>query len=247
MISTLIGTLAALGIAAMKKRHQTIYLGATNIPLLNADIVTGISMMLLFVKFIDLGFVTVLLAHITFSIPYVILNVLPKMKQTNRSTYEAALDLGATPLYAFYKVTWPEIRPGVFSGFMMAVTMSLDDFSITYFTKGAGVNTLSTMLYTELRKGIKPELYALSTFCSLPFCSFFLPEMFIGEEACCSQINFPLEFYSSRKESYYEKKNFLCPLNFCSGSQRTHCLWGIFLCEKKRTDLNRFKLRKIYR
>mgnify|MGYP002097542886 CR=1 FL=1 len=154
---------AALGIAAMKKRHQTIYLGATNIPLLNADIVTGISMMLLFVKFIDLGFVTVLLAHITFSIPYVILNVLPKMKQTNRSTYEAALDLGATPLYAFYKVTWPEIRPGVFSGFMMAVTMSLDDFSITYFTKGAGVNTLSTMLYTELRKGIKPELYALST------------------------------------------------------------------------------------
>ena len=163
IISTLIGTLAALGIAAMKKRHQTIYLGATNIPLLNADIVTGISMMLLFVKFIDLGFVTVLLAHITFSIPYVILNVLPKMKQTNRSTYEAALDLGATPLYAFYKVTWPEIRPGVFSGFMMAVTMSLDDFSITYFTKGAGVNTLSTMLYTELRKGIKPELYALST------------------------------------------------------------------------------------
>ena len=146
-----------------EKRNQTIYLGATNIPLLNADIVTGISMMLLFVKFIDLGFVTVLIAHITFSIPYVILNVLPKLKQANKSTYEAALDLGATPLYAFYKVIWPEIRPGVFSGFMMAVTMSLDDFSITYFTKGAGVNTLSTMLYTELRKGIKPELYALST------------------------------------------------------------------------------------
>ena len=91
------------------------------------------------------------------------MNVLPKLKQANRSTYEAALDLGATPLYAFYKVTWPEIRSGVFSGFLMAVTMSLDDFSITYFTKGAGVNTLSTMLYTELRKGIQPELYALST------------------------------------------------------------------------------------
>ena len=132
-------------------------------PLLNADIVTGISMMLLFVKFMDLGFVTVLVAHITFSIPYVILNVLPKLKACNRSTYEAALDLGASPLYAFYKVTWPEIRPGVFSGFMMAITMSLDDFSITYFTKGPGVNTLSTMLYTELKKGIKPELYALST------------------------------------------------------------------------------------
>lgn len=163
IISTLIGTLAAIGIAAMKKKAQTIYLGATNIPLLNADIVTGISMMLLFVKFMDLGFVTVLVAHITFSIPYVILNVLPKLKQLNPSTYEAALDLGASPLYAFFKVTWPEILPGVFSGFMMAVTMSLDDFSITYFTKGAGINTLSTMLYTELRKGIKPELYALST------------------------------------------------------------------------------------
>ena len=147
----------------MRKRNQTIYLGATNIPLLNADIVTGISMMLLFVKFMDLGFVTVLIAHITFSIPYVILNVMPKLRQVNRNTYEAALDLGATPMYAFYKVTWPEIRSGGFSGFMMAVTMSLDDFSITYFTKGAGVNTLSTMLYTELRKGIKPELYALST------------------------------------------------------------------------------------
>ncbi len=163
VISTLIGTLAAIGISSMRKRSQTIYLGATNIPLLNADIVTGISMMLLFVKFIDLGFVTVLIAHITFNIPYVILNVLPKLKQANRYTYEAALDLGASPLYAFYKVTWPEIRSGVFSGFLMAVTMSLDDFSITYFTKGAGVNTLSTMLYTELRKGIKPELYALST------------------------------------------------------------------------------------
>ena len=161
--ATIIGTLAAIGISSMKARSRAFYLGATNIPLLNADIVTGISMMLLFVKFVDLGFVTVLVAHITFSIPYVILNVLPKLKQANRSTYEAALDLGATPLYAFYKVTWPEIRSGVFSGFLMAVTMSLDDFSITYFTKGAGVNTLSTMLYTELRKGIKPELYALST------------------------------------------------------------------------------------
>ena len=129
-------------------------LGATNIPLLNADIVTGISMMLLFVKFMNLGFVTVLIAHITFDVPYVILNVLPKLNQTNRYTYEAALDLGATPMYAFYKVTWPEIKSGVFSGFLMAVTMSL---------KGAGVNTLSTMLYTELRKGVRPELYALST------------------------------------------------------------------------------------
>ncbi|MGN0484509.1 MAG: ABC transporter permease [Lachnospiraceae bacterium] len=163
ILSTVIGTLAAIGISAMRAKSRAIYLGATNIPLLNADIVTGISMMLLFVKFLDLGFVTVLIAHITFNIPYVILNVLPKLKEANKATYEAALDLGASPLYAFYKVTWPEIRAGVFSGFLMAVTMSLDDFSITYFTKGPGVNTLSTMLYTELRKGINPELYALST------------------------------------------------------------------------------------
>ena len=163
VLSTLIGTLAAIGISAMKKRGTTLMLGATNIPLLNADIVTGISLMLLFVKFLNLGFVTVLIAHITFDTPYVILNVLPKLKQVNRNTYEAALDLGASPLYAFYKVTWPDIKSGVFSGFLMAVTMSLDDFSITFFTKGAGVNTLSTMLYTELRKGVRPELYALST------------------------------------------------------------------------------------
>ena len=149
LIATLLGTLAAIGIDAMKKRGQAIMLGATNIPLLNADIVTGIN--------------TVLIAHITFNIPYVILNVLPKLKQSSRTTYEAALDLGATPLYAFYKIIWPQILPGVLSGFLMSMTMSLDDFSVTYFTKGAGINTLSTMIYTEMRKGIRPEMYALST------------------------------------------------------------------------------------
>ena len=163
VLATIIGTLAAIGIQAMRRKGKAILLGATNIPLLNADIVTGISMMLLFVRFTKLGFSTVLIAHLTFDIPYAILNVLPKLNQTSRSAYEAAMDLGATPLYAFYKIVWPDIRSGVFSGFLMAVTMSLDDFSITYFTKGAGVNTLSTMLYTELRKGIKPEMYALST------------------------------------------------------------------------------------
>lgn len=161
--ATIIGTLAAIGISAMRSRGKSIMLGATNIPLLNADIVTGISMMLLFVRFTKLGFSTVLIAHLTFDIPYVILNVLPRLNQTSRYAYEAAQDLGATPLYAFYKIVWPDILPGVFSGFLMAVTMSLDDFSITYFTKGAGVNTLSTMIYTQLRKGIRPEMYALST------------------------------------------------------------------------------------
>ena len=163
LIATLLGTLAALGINAMKKRNQTIMLGATNIPMLNADIVTGISMMLLFVRFTRLGMGTVLIAHITFNIPYVILNVLPKLRQTSKYTYEAALDLGATPLYAFFKITWPQLRPGVLSGFLMAMTMSLDDFSITYFTKGAGINTLSTMIYSNMRKGVNPEMYALST------------------------------------------------------------------------------------
>lgn len=163
LLSTIIGTMAAIGIHAMRKRGKAIMLGATNIPLLNADIVTGISLMLLFVRFTRLGMSTVLLAHMTFNIPYVILNVLPKLNGLSPNTYEAALDLGATPMYAFFKIVWPDIRSGVFSGFLMAVTMSLDDFSITYFTKGAGINTLSTMIYTELRKGIKPEMYALST------------------------------------------------------------------------------------
>lgn len=163
VLATLLGTMAAVGIHSMKKNKRSLMLGATNIPLLNADIVTGISMMLLFVRFTSLGFHTVLIAHITFDIPYVILNVLPKLNQTSRTTYEAALDLGAKPLYAFFKIVWPEINSGVLSGFLMAVTMSLDDFSITYFTKGAGVNTLSTMIYTELRKGIMPQMYALST------------------------------------------------------------------------------------
>ena len=163
VIATIIGTMAAIGISAMRKRNRQIMLGASNIPLLNADIVTGISLMLLFVRFTALGTSTVLIAHITFDIPYVILNVLPKLSNTSSHTYEAARDLGATPLYAFFKIVWPDIKPGVFSGFLMAVTMSLDDFSITYFTKGAGVNTLSTMIYTQLRKGIIPEMYALST------------------------------------------------------------------------------------
>lgn len=163
ILATVLGTLAAIGIHSMRKNGRAIMLGATNIPLLNADIVTGISMMLLFVRFTGLGLHTVLIAHITFNIPYVILNVMPKLNQASKSTYEAALDLGAKPLYAFVKTVWPTIRPGVLSGFLMSVTMSLDDFSITYFTKGAGVNTLSTMIYTELRKGIMPQMYALST------------------------------------------------------------------------------------
>lgn len=164
LIATLIGTAAAIGIHSMKKKYRTIMMGVTNIPMLNADIVTGISLMLLFIAFrFSLGFSTILIAHITFNIPYVILSVMPKLKQTNVSTYEAALDLGASPLYAFFKVVFPDILPGVSSGFLLAFTMSLDDFIITHFTKGPGVDTLSTKIYSEVRKGIKPEMYALST------------------------------------------------------------------------------------
>ena len=173
LIATLIGTAAAIGIQGMKRKSRTIAMGITNIPMLNADIVTGISLMLLFIavgsglKYLginfSLGFATVLIAHITFNIPYVILSVMPKLKQTKRSTYEAALDLGASPIYAFFKVVFPDILPGVFSGFLLAFTMSLDDFFITHFTKGPGVDTLSTKIYSEVRKGIKPEMYALST------------------------------------------------------------------------------------
>ena len=163
IVATLLGTLAAIGIHSMKRRQKALMLGATNIPLLNADIVTGISLMLLLIKFTRLGMNTVLIAHITFNIPYVILNVLPKLNSLSPNTYEAALDLGASRPYTFWKIIWPDIKGGVSSGFLMSVTMSLDDFSITYFTKGPGVNTLSTMIYTELKKGIKPEMYALST------------------------------------------------------------------------------------
>ncbi len=111
----------------------------------------------------SLGFKTILIAHITFNVPYVILSVMPKLQQTNVSTYEAALDLGASPLYAFCKVIFPDILPGVVSGFLLAFTMSLDDFVITHFTKGPGVDTLSTKIYSEVRKGINPSMYALST------------------------------------------------------------------------------------
>ena len=162
-IATLIGLFAALGIYRMRKREYRVMLFFTNIPLLNADIVTGIALMLWFVRFLPLGFTSVLLAHITFNIPYVILCVLPKLETMDIRQFEAARDLGATGLYAFVKVTLPDLLPGILAGFFMAVTMSMDDFVITYFTKGPGFNTISTLVYGEIRKGIKPDMYALSS------------------------------------------------------------------------------------
>ena len=163
LIATIIGVLAAVGIHAMRQRNFQIMMIFTNIPMINADIVTGIALMLWFVRFMPLGFGSVLIAHITFNIPYVIMSVMPKIKQMNVSLYEAARDLGANAVYAFFKIILPQLTGGILSGFFMAFTMSMDDFVITYFTKGAGVNTLSTMIYGEIRKGIKPEMYALST------------------------------------------------------------------------------------
>lgn len=164
LIATMIGTAACIGIDNMKKMPRSIILGVANIPMLNAEIVTGISLMLVYIAFgISLGFKTILISHITFNIPYVILSVMPKLKQTSKTTYEAAMDLGAGPVHAFFKVVFPDILPGVLSGFLLAFTMSLDDFIITHFTKGAGINTLSTLIYSEVRRGIQPTMYALST------------------------------------------------------------------------------------
>ena len=164
LIATILGTAAAIGINSMKKLPKTICMGVNNIPMLNSDIVTGISLMLMFIAFgVSLGFKTILLAHITFNVPYVMLSVMPKLKQTSKYTYEAAMDLGAGPIEAFFKVVFPDILPGVLSGFLMAFTMSLDDFIVTHFTRGAGINTLSTLIYSEVRRGIKPSMYALST------------------------------------------------------------------------------------
>ena len=164
LIVTLFGTLVAFAINQMKRWKKTVFMAITNIPMLNADIVTGISLMLLFIA-IDytMGFSSVLIAHITFNLPFVILSVAPRLRQLNTSAYEAALDLGASKPYAFWRVIFPDILPSVLTGFLLSFTMSLDDFVITHFTKGVGVDTLSTLIYTEQKKGIRPEIYALST------------------------------------------------------------------------------------
>ncbi|MEA5014882.1 MAG: ABC transporter permease [Candidatus Limiplasma sp.] len=161
--ATVLGTLAAIGIHAMKKRPQGVMMTITNLPMTMPDIVTGISLMILFTfSKIERGYVTMLLAHITFNTPYVILSVLPKLKQMNKHTYEAALDLGATPTYSLFHVILPEISPGVVTGALLAFTLSLDDFVISYFTTSPMVQNLSTLIYSKARIGIEPTLNALS-------------------------------------------------------------------------------------
>ena len=163
VVATILGTLAAIGIHAMKKRPQSFMMTLTNLPNTMPDIVTGISLMLLILLTkVDRGYETMLLAHITFDTPYVILSVLPKLKQMNRHTYEAALDLGATPMYALFHVIIPECMPGIITGAMLAFTLSLDDFTISYFTTSPLVQNLSTLIYSAARRGIEPTLNALS-------------------------------------------------------------------------------------
>ena len=163
VVSTVIGTLAAIGIHAMKKRPQAFMMTMTNLPNTMPDIVTGISLMLLFLFFkISRSYVTMLLAHITFDVPYVILSVLPRLKQMNKHNYEAALDLGATPGYALTHVIIPECKQGIVTGALLAFTLSLDDFTISYFTSSPLVQNLSTLIYSATKLGIKPTYYALS-------------------------------------------------------------------------------------
>ncbi|NDV58399.1 ABC transporter permease [Bacteroides sp. 519] len=164
--STILGSIAAIGIFNLRTRSQKAIGFVNSIPILNGDIITGISLFLLFVSLgISQGYTTVVLAHITFCTPYVVLSVLPRLKQMNPNLYEAALDLGATPMQALRKVIFPEIRPGMISGFILAITLSIDDFVVTVFTIGnEGLETLSTYIYTDARKGgLTPELRPLST------------------------------------------------------------------------------------
>lgn len=185
VIATVAGTFAAIGLYNMKKRPREILLQVSNIPVINADIITGVSLCLLFVAScsalgslngwinhtfgtnlttsFSLGFGTLLLAHISFNIPYVILSVLPKLRQLDQNLFEAARDLGCTWMQALRKVILPEIRPGIVNGLIMAFTLSIDDFVISYFTAGSRVQTLSMQIYAMTKKRISPEINAIST------------------------------------------------------------------------------------
>lgn len=171
LIATVMGTAAAVGINALRNKFaKKTIMGVTNIPMMNPEIVTGISMMLLFIfcaKLIGvtdaLGFTTMLIAHVTFNLPYVILSVLPKLRQLDKYLPEAAMDLGCTPVQAFFKVILPSISTGIVSGLMMSFTLSLDDFVISYFTQGPSFETLPIRIFSMTKKRVTPDMYALST------------------------------------------------------------------------------------
>ncbi|MBR5723769.1 MAG: ABC transporter permease [Bacteroidales bacterium] len=165
-VSMLLGTIAAIGLHNMSGRGRRALTFLNNIPMINPDVITGVSLFLLFIFLhFTQGYLSVILSHISFGTPYVVLSVLPKLRQMNPNTYEAALDLGATPSQALWKVLIPQLRPGMISGFILAFTMSLDDFAVTFFTRGTiGLETLSTYIYADARKGgLTPELRPLMT------------------------------------------------------------------------------------
>lgn len=162
-ISTIVGTFAAMGLYKMKRKNRKFWLTANNLPILNPDIVTGIAIMILFKSMrLEFGYMTLLISHITFDIPFVIISVLPRLRQMPKSVVEAALDLGATPLYTLRKIIIPEIKPGIITGFLIAFTMSIDDFVISFFTTGKGVTNLSIVIYSMAKRGINPKINALS-------------------------------------------------------------------------------------
>ena len=164
IIATIVGTISAIGIHKMRGKKRKLILNINYLPVLNPDIVTAVALMSLYVFLkLEFGFTTMLLSHIMFSIPYVILSVLPKIKQLPQNIEEAAMDLGATPMYALRTVVLPQIKPGIISGFLIAFTMSIDDFIISFFNTGNGVSNLSIEIYGMARRGIKPEINALST------------------------------------------------------------------------------------
>jgi len=162
--STIIGTLGAIGMHAMKKGMADLLINVSYLPMTTPDIVTGVSLMLMFLfARVPLGKWTMIMAHIAFDIPYVLFSVMPKLRQMNPNLYEAALDLGCHPMKALYKVIIPEITPGIFTGAMLAFTMSLDDFVISYFTSSDMYPNLSRIVYSSTKLGVKPTMYALST------------------------------------------------------------------------------------
>lgn len=173
IIATIMGTAAAIGLEKMDNKLKSVVMNLTYVPIINPEIITGVSFMLLFVTArrwlstvgvdFEFGWTTLILAHITFNVPYVILNVLPKLRQLDKSLVEAAMDLGCNPLQAFLKVTIHEIKPGIIAGFLMSLTFSMDDFVVSYFTTGAKHQTLSVLIYAMTKKRISPEINALST------------------------------------------------------------------------------------
>ena len=186
--STVLGTMAAVGINRMKRMPKKVMMNITNFPMVNPEIVTGVSMMLLFVAAVSLfggkslGMASLIIAHITFCLPYVILSVLPKLRQMNPNLFEAAQDLGCPPVRAFFKVVLPEIMPGIVTGMIMAFTLSIDDFVISYFTSGNGFETLPIRIFGMTKKAVTPKMYALATIIFIVTMSLLLISNLVGSD-----------------------------------------------------------------